>query len=75
MLRVFKTFGICNICMRQGQQGQAFRHQRAPVGANDTVRQAIADAFIAAHAKLCQVTDELKRRWRKGPRTILSRAA
>ncbi|OIQ24269.1 MAG: IS110 family transposase, partial [Alphaproteobacteria bacterium MedPE-SWcel] len=56
---VLKTFGIRMIGIGQGRQRQAFRDQLAAAGETDPVLRAIADAFIATHAKLCQVADDL----------------
>uniref|UniRef100_UPI00147AECFB transposase n=1 Tax=Ruegeria arenilitoris TaxID=1173585 RepID=UPI00147AECFB len=55
---VLKTFGIRMIGIGQGRQRQAFRDQLAAAGETSPVLRAIADAFIAAHAKLCQVADD-----------------
>lgn len=62
---VLKTFGIRMIGIGQGRQRQAFRDQLAAAGETDPVLRAIADAFIAAHAKLCQVADDLDKAVKK----------
>ena len=62
---VLKTFGIRMIGIGQGRQRQAFRDQLAAAGETDQVLRVIADAFIATHAKLCQVADDLDKAVRK----------
>ncbi len=62
---VLKTFGIRMIGIGQGRQRQAFRDQLAAAGETGPVLRAIADAFIAAHAKLCQVADDLDKAVKK----------
>jgi transposase len=56
---VLKSFGIRMIGISQGRQRQAFRDQLAAAGETDPALRAIADAFIAAHARLCQAADDL----------------
>lgn len=58
---VLKTFGIRMTGVGQGRQRQAFRDQMAAAGEADPVLRALADGFIAAHAALCQATDDLER--------------
>ncbi len=60
-----KTFGIRMIGIGQGRQRQAFRDQLAAAGETDPALRAIADAFIAAHVKLCQVADDLDKAVKK----------
>ena len=62
---VLKTFRIRMVGIGQGRKRQAFRDQLAAVGETDPVLRAIADAFIATHAKLCQVADDLDKAVRK----------
>ena len=62
---VLKTFGIRMIGIGQGRQRQAFRDQLAAAGEIDPDLRVIADAFIATHAKLCQVVDDLDKAVRK----------
>jgi transposase len=62
---VLKTFGIGMIGIGQGLQRQAFRDQLAAAGDIDPALRPIADAFIAAHAKLRQVPDDLDKAVKK----------
>lgn len=56
---VLKTFGIRMTGIGLGRQRQEFRDQLAAAGETDPVPCAIADGFIAAHARLCQVAEDL----------------